>query len=107
MAWERLDEIYGSPEAVEQALFSKLENFPKVTTKDPQRLRDLADLLLELQAAKEDGYLASLSYLDTSRGVSHLQRAYYQETSIQHAREGALLIDRYKIQTKIQTQTFR
>lgn len=69
MAWGRLDEIYGSPEAVEQALFSKLENFPKVTTKDPQRLRDLADLLSELQAAKEDGYLAGLSYLDTSRGI--------------------------------------
>lgn len=43
MAWERLDKIYGSPEAVEKALFNNLENFPKVTTKDPQRLRDLAD----------------------------------------------------------------
>lgn len=69
MAWERLDEVYGSPEAVEQALFNKLEHFPKLTTKDPQRLRDLADLLSELQAAKEDGYLAGLSYLDTSRGI--------------------------------------
>jgi len=66
MAWDRLDEIYGSPEAVEQALFNKLE---KVTTKDPQKLRDRADLLSELQAAKEDGYLAGLSYLDTSRGI--------------------------------------
>ncbi|KAG1962723.1 hypothetical protein F2P79_004797 [Pimephales promelas] len=69
MAWGRLDEIYGSPEAVEQALFNKLENFPKVTTKDPQRLRDLADLLSELLAAKEDGYVAGLSYLDSSRGI--------------------------------------
>ena len=69
MAWGRLDETYGSPEAVEQALFSRLENFPRVTTKDPQRLRDLADLLSELQAAKEDGYLAGMSYLDTSRGI--------------------------------------
>ncbi|KAK0150015.1 hypothetical protein N1851_009250 [Merluccius polli] len=58
MASECLDGIYGSPEAVEQALFNKLENFPKVTTRDPQRLRNLADLLSELQAAKEDGYLA-------------------------------------------------
>ena len=70
MAWERLDELYGSPEAVEQALFGKLENFPKITTKDPQRLRDLADLLSELEAAKQDGYLTGLSYLDTSRGVN-------------------------------------
>ncbi|XP_052406346.1 uncharacterized protein LOC127952103 [Carassius gibelio] len=69
MAWERLDKVYGSPEAVEQALFNKLENFPKVTMKDPRGLRDLADLLSELQAAKEDNYLAGLSYLDTSRGI--------------------------------------
>ncbi|KAL0149829.1 hypothetical protein M9458_054877 [Cirrhinus mrigala] len=69
MAWERLDEIYGSPEAIEQALFNKLENFPKVTMKDPRRLRELADVLSELQAAKEDKYLAGLSYLDTSRGI--------------------------------------
>ncbi len=54
MAWKRLDEIYDSPEAIEQALFNKLENFPKVTMKDPRRLRDLADLLSEQQAAKED-----------------------------------------------------
>lgn len=31
--------------------------------------RDLTDLLAEQQAAKEDGYLAGLSYLDTSRGT--------------------------------------
>lgn len=56
MAWGRLEDIYGSPEPVEQALFNKLENFPKVTN-DPQRLRGIADLLSELQAAKKDGYL--------------------------------------------------
>ncbi len=33
------------------------------------KTRDLADLLSELQAAKEDSYLAGLSYLDTSRGI--------------------------------------
>lgn len=69
MAWGRLDEVYGSLEAIKQALFSKLENFPKVTTKDPQRLRDLTDLLSKLQAAKEAGYLAGLSCLDISRGI--------------------------------------
>ncbi len=38
MTWQRLEEIYGSPEAIEQALFAKLENFPRVTNKDPQKL---------------------------------------------------------------------
>ena len=70
MAWERLEEIYGSPEAIEQALFNKLESFPKFTTREPQRLRELTDLLLELEAAKRDGSLPGLSYLDTSRGVN-------------------------------------
>ena len=69
MAWERLEETYGSPEAIERALFTKLENFPKLTNKEPQKLRALGDLLLELDAAKADGYLPGLSYLDTSRGV--------------------------------------
>lgn len=54
MAWNCLDEMYGSPEAVEQTLFSKLESFPKIITKDQHRLRDLADLLSELEAAKLD-----------------------------------------------------
>ena len=64
MVWQRLEEYYGSPEAIERAPFDKLEDFPKVTYKDPHKLRDLGDLLLELEAAKMDGYLPGLSYLD-------------------------------------------
>ncbi|XP_073714092.1 uncharacterized protein [Misgurnus anguillicaudatus] len=70
MAWERLEDLYGSPEAIERALFFKLENFPKISGKDLYRLRDLGDLLAELEAAKLDGYLPGLSYLDTAHGVS-------------------------------------
>ena len=69
MAWERLEETYAPPEAIERALFSKLEHFPKLTNKEPQKLRKLGDLLMEVEAAKLDGYLPGLSYLDTSRGV--------------------------------------
>lgn len=68
-AWERLEETHGSTEAIEQALFQKVENFPKITNREPLKLRDLADLLLELEAAKLDGYLPGLSYLDTARGI--------------------------------------
>ncbi|XP_026119086.1 uncharacterized protein LOC113098285 [Carassius auratus] len=70
MTWQRLEEIYGSPEAIELALFAKLENFPRVTNKDPQKLRDLGDILSELEAAKLEGYLPGLAYLDTSKGVN-------------------------------------
>ncbi|XP_034060527.1 uncharacterized protein LOC117538732 [Gymnodraco acuticeps] len=70
MAWQRLDKSYGSPEAIEASLFTRLENFPKILNKDFQRLQELADLLLEVEAAKCEGYLPGLSFLDTSRGVT-------------------------------------
>ncbi|KAK0143479.1 hypothetical protein N1851_018391 [Merluccius polli] len=55
MAWIRLDESYGSPEMVEKALLDKLERFPKITNKDPLKLRELGDLLRELESAKLEG----------------------------------------------------
>ncbi|XP_055486621.1 uncharacterized protein LOC129693911 [Leucoraja erinacea] len=70
MAWQRLEETYGSPESIEHALFTKLENFPRITIKEPYKLRELGDLMSEIEAAKADGYLPGLSYLDTSRGVA-------------------------------------
>ncbi len=37
---------------------------------DSVKLRELGDLLLELEYAKAGGYLSGLAYLDTSRGVN-------------------------------------
>ncbi|XP_072564870.1 uncharacterized protein, partial [Paramormyrops kingsleyae] len=68
--WERLEECYASAEAIEAPLFQKLEGFPKISNREPQRLRDLGDLLHELESAKAEGYLPGLSYLDTARGIS-------------------------------------
>ncbi|XP_067282638.1 uncharacterized protein [Pseudorasbora parva] len=68
--WERLDVTYGSPEAIEKALFTKIETFPRISTKDHHRLRELGDLLLEIEAAKGGGDLPGLTYLDTARGVN-------------------------------------
>ncbi|XP_037617247.1 uncharacterized protein LOC119483203 [Sebastes umbrosus] len=68
-AWERLRECYAAPEVIEKSLFQRLDNFPKVSAKDPSKLRELGDLLTEIEGAKEDGYLTGLSYLDTSRGI--------------------------------------
>ncbi|XP_055061254.2 uncharacterized protein [Misgurnus anguillicaudatus] len=69
-AWERLTECYGAPEIIENALLQRLENFPRVLNKDFIKLRELGDLLTELQAAKQDGYLPGLTYLDTARGLN-------------------------------------
>ncbi|XP_066544906.1 uncharacterized protein LOC136712312 isoform X1 [Amia ocellicauda] len=68
-AWLRLEECYGSPEIIEKTLFDKLENFPKVSNRDPIKLRELGDLLREVESAKLEVYLPGLSYLDTARGV--------------------------------------
>jgi len=51
-------------------LFAKLDNFPRIGNRNNHRLRELGDLLCELEAAKEDDYLQGLAYLDTARGVS-------------------------------------
>ncbi|KAM9705208.1 uncharacterized protein ACNS7B_001527 [Menidia menidia] len=70
LIWTRLEERYGAPEAIEKALFTKLDNFPKISNRDNHRLSELADLLLELEAAKQDRYLQGLAYLDTARGIA-------------------------------------
>ena len=67
MVWQRLEETYGTPEAVEHSLQKRIELFPRISNGDNVRLRELGDLLLELEYAKEGGYFPGLSYLDTSR----------------------------------------
>lgn len=67
--WERLQECYGSPEAIEKALFDRLEHFPKITNKEPQLLLEFGDLLMEIDSAKSEGYIPGLLYLDTARGI--------------------------------------
>lgn len=52
MVWQRLNRCYGSPEAIEAFLFSRLHDFPKLSIKDSENLRELSDLLLEILAAK-------------------------------------------------------
>ncbi|XP_030584068.1 uncharacterized protein LOC115779508 [Archocentrus centrarchus] len=68
--WNRLNEYYGAPEVIENSLFKRLESFPKVQNKNELKLRELGDLLMEIQAAKADGDLFGLSYLDTPRGIN-------------------------------------
>ncbi|XP_026159937.1 uncharacterized protein LOC113128663 [Mastacembelus armatus] len=69
LSWQRLQECYGTPEMVEDALFKRLDSFPRLSPKDNAKLRELGDLLMELLAAKDDGYLPGLAYLDTPRGI--------------------------------------
>ncbi|XP_040271343.1 uncharacterized protein LOC120986707 [Bufo bufo] len=52
MVWRRLEQCYGSPEVIEDALLKRIENYPRITNKDYQKLRGLGDLLLEIEAAK-------------------------------------------------------
>ncbi|XP_017275504.2 uncharacterized protein LOC108249317 [Kryptolebias marmoratus] len=70
MMWNRLEQCYGSAEAIEDALFKRIEAFPKITPKDYSKLRKFSDLLMEIQSAKDDGDLPGLAFLDTARGVN-------------------------------------
>ncbi|KAK3545643.1 hypothetical protein QTP70_008781 [Hemibagrus guttatus] len=69
-AWERLEDCYGSPEIIEKSLFDRVDSFPKISNKDAKKLRELGDLLQEVESAKHEGYLPGLTYLDTARGVA-------------------------------------
>ncbi|XP_072926512.1 uncharacterized protein [Hemitrygon akajei] len=71
-AWERLQEGYRGPEIIEAALCQRLGNFPEVSAKDHTKLRELGDLLMEIQGAKEDGYSAGLVYLDTPTRIRQI-----------------------------------
>lgn len=68
-AWDRLQECYAAPEIMEKSLFKRLDEFPRISAKDYGKLRDLGDLLMEIQGAREEGYLTGLAYLDTARGI--------------------------------------
>lgn len=70
MVWERLNEWFGTPEVIENSLLRRVDNFPNITNKDCGKLRELGDLLMELQAAKSEGALSGLTYLDTARGIT-------------------------------------
>lgn len=70
MIWERLDQCYGSAEVVEDALFKRIGNFPKIANRDYVKLRKFSDILMELQSAKEEGDFPGLSFLDSARGLN-------------------------------------
>lgn len=68
--WERLDDRYGCPEMVEEAIKRKLEHFPKLSNKDNKKLYDLTDILAEIQSIKDNHqYHNLLAYYDTSSGI--------------------------------------
>ncbi|XP_069801384.1 uncharacterized protein [Dendropsophus ebraccatus] len=70
MVWQRLDECYGSVEAIENALYKRIDSFPRIVSKGYQKLRELSDLLIEVQVAQAEGDLPGLAFLDTARGVN-------------------------------------
>ncbi|XP_033733157.1 uncharacterized protein LOC117322392 [Pecten maximus] len=69
--WERLDSRYGAPELVIHSFKKRLEVLPKLTYKDNVKMYELSDLLIEMQALKENVmYTTSLAYLDSSAGIN-------------------------------------
>ncbi|KAI2663058.1 hypothetical protein H4Q32_002087 [Labeo rohita] len=61
--------LWSTRSMVEHALLKKLEDFPRLSNRDSHKLRELGDILLELECAKSEGYLPGLAYLDTARGL--------------------------------------
>lgn len=70
MLWQWQEDVYGSPNVIENALLRKVEEFPKISAKENHKLRKLRVILMELEAARADEHLPGFSYLNTSSGVS-------------------------------------
>lgn len=49
MSWTRLKECYATPEVIESALFKRLDSFPRLTSRENIKLRELSDVLMELE----------------------------------------------------------
>ncbi|XP_069133222.1 uncharacterized protein [Argopecten irradians] len=67
--WDRLNERFGSHEMVRAAIDKRLVNFQRIG-KDLHKLYDLADLVTEINALKDDPrYSTLLAYYDSPSGV--------------------------------------
>ena len=52
LIWERLDDMFGKPEMVEESLRSQLENFRTMNTSEYSRLYDLHNILIKIESLK-------------------------------------------------------
>ena len=73
LLWERLEQRYGRPEYVLYHLDGKLNSFPNISFKNPKKLFDLHDIVLQIQALKTNPTTsAHMSIYDTSSGVNRI-----------------------------------
>lgn len=42
MIWDRLDAFHGAPEVIEEALFKRIDSFPKISNRDYSKLHELS-----------------------------------------------------------------
>ncbi|XP_076862530.1 uncharacterized protein LOC143514793 [Brachyhypopomus gauderio] len=97
MIWNRLDQMYGAAEIIEDALFKRIETFPKITHQDYSKLIKLSDLLSELLAAKDEGDLPGLAFLDTARGINPVLRKLPCNLQEKWASVGSAYKQRYQV----------
>ena len=71
LIWERLDERYGAVESVYAAIMEKITKMQKIGPRESEKLYDLTDILVEVQALKQNAHFnVALSYFDSSLGVA-------------------------------------
>lgn len=97
MIWDRLKQTYSSTEAIEDALFKRIDDFPKITSRDYSKLTKLSNLLMELESAKAEGDLPSLSYLNTARGINLIVQKLPYNLQEKWATVGASCKQEYKV----------
>ncbi|XP_057696128.1 uncharacterized protein LOC130918450 isoform X1 [Corythoichthys intestinalis] len=97
MIWDRLERTYGSAEAIEDALFKRVDAFPKIANRDYSKLTKLSDLLMELESARAEGDLPGLSFLDTARGINPIVQKLPFKMQEKWATIGSLYKQEYNV----------
>lgn len=92
--------MYGSHQrcvAEESSLYVKLDKFPKIAPKVDQRLRELCDLLSDIESAKQEEYLQGLLYLDSARGVNPIVEKLPQRLQYRWMMEASLYKQEHRL----------
>ncbi|XP_071492621.1 uncharacterized protein [Diadema antillarum] len=95
--WELLDRKYGSPEAVEHDLQQRIEDFPRLTHRENEKLEQFGHLLLEIEYAKENGDFPGLLHLDSARGLQALVQKLPYNLQEKWVMEGSRYKERYRV----------
>ncbi|XP_022111523.1 uncharacterized protein LOC110990734, partial [Acanthaster planci] len=88
---------YGGPEAIEQDLQRRIEDFPKLSQRDNDKLLQYGHLLMEIEYVKDGGNCPGLLHLDSGRGLRRLVQKLPYNLQEKWLMEGARYKEKHQV----------